>query len=323
MQNLVTITPARGALGAPISDRAREYIGAARAPNTVRAYRAAWRDFERFCESRGERARPARVATIIEYLTALADAGARVSTIQTRLAAIAAAHSGNGNNPARDDAVRVVMQGIRRKLGCAPNQKAPITRRELLKMLATCGNDLVGKRDRALLLLGFAGAFRRSELAALNVEDVRFGADDAVIVLRRSKTDQEGHGAVKRVPMLDDAAICPVRALREWLDAAHIESGAVFRRVDRWGHAHERLTDRAIAIIVKRAAMAAGLDARQFAGHSLRAGFVTQAVADGTPEWAIAEVTGHKSRQVLQRYIRDAGRGQLAAIRRALGEMTQ
>jgi integrase len=118
----------------------------------------------------------------------------------------------------------------------------------------------------------------------------------------------------------DDAAVCPVRALKAWLDAAQIQSGAVFRAIDRWGYVRQaRLTDRAIALIVKRAAVAAGLDPRQFAGHSLRAGFVTQAAADNTPEWAIAEVTGHKSREVLQKYIRDAGRGQLDAIRRALG----
>lgn len=323
MPNQLTITPLRGALDMPMSDRAREYISASKSANTVRAYRAAWREFQAFCAEHGARAKPASPATIVEYVTALAETGARVSTIQTKLAAIAFAHSDVDDNPARAPAVRVVMQGIRRKLGCAPHQKAAITRGELLKMLATLGDDLVGKRDRALLLVGFAGAFRRSELAALDVADVRFGADDMTITVRRSKTDQEGRGAVKRVPMLNDVAVCPVHALKTWLDAANIESGAVFRRVDRWGYVHERLTDRAIALIVKRAAIAAGLDARQFAGHSLRAGFVTQAVADNTPEWAIAEVTGHKSRQVLQKYIRDAGRGQLAAIRRALGEVTE
>jgi integrase len=322
MQSALTITAARD-LAQTLSDGAREYVAASKAQNTLRAYNAAWGEFQTFCAQRGAVALPAPHHVVVEYLTALAGAGARVSTIQTKLAAIAFAHAAhNGDNPAKSAAVRIVMQGIRRSLGCAPHQKAPITRAELVRMLDALGNDLAGARDRAILLLGFAGAFRRSELVALNVEDVRFGADDVTITIRRSKTDQEGHGAVKRVPMLgaDDAAVCPARALKAWLDAAQIQSGAVFRAIDRWGHARrERLNDRAITLVIKRAATAAGLDARQFAGHSLRAGFVTQAAADNTPEWAIAEVTGHKSREVLQKYIRDAGRGQLVAIRRALG----
>jgi len=322
MQNALTITTARD-LAQPLSDNAREYAAASKAQNTLRAYKAAWGEFQIFCAQRGAVAMPASPAAVVEYVTTLAESGARVSTIQTKLAAIAFAHAArNGDNPAKSEAVRLVMQGIRRKLGCAPHQKAPITRAELVRMLDALGDDLAGARDRAILLLGFAGAFRRSELVALNVEDVRFGVNDVTITVRRSKTDQEGHGAVKRVPMLgaDDAAVCPVRALKAWLDAAQIQSGAVFRAIDRWGYVRQaRLTDRAIALVIKRAAVAAGLDPRQFAGHSLRAGFVTQAAADNTPEWAIAEVTGHKSREVLQKYIRDAGRGQLDAIRRALG----
>jgi integrase len=323
MQNSLTISTSRGALAQPLSDNARKYVNASKAQSTLRAYRIAWGEFQAFCARHDATALPASPGTVVEYLTALADAGARVSTIQVKLAAIAFAHRSQADpNPARTEPVRILMQGIRRKLGCKPQQKAAVTRGELVKMLGTLPDGLPGKRDKAILLLGYGGAFRRSELVGLNVEDVRFGAADMTVTLRHSKTDQEGKGATKRIPTLDDVTLCPVRALKDWLDAAQIQSGAVFRGVDRWGHVrHGRLTDKVIALTVKRAATAAGLDARQFAGHSLRAGFVTQSARDNTPEWAIAEVTGHKSREVLRRYIRDAGLGQLTAIRRAFGEV--
>lgn len=322
MQNSLTIATPRGALAQPLSDNARKYVNASKAQSTLRAYKITWGEFQAFCAQRDATALPALPGTVVEYLTALADAGARVSTIQAKLAAIAFAHRAHDSeNPARAEAVRILMQGIRRKLGCKPQQKAAVTRGELLKMLGTLPDSLPGKRDKAILLLGFAGAFRRSELVGLNVEDAHFGAADMTILLRRSKTDQEGKGAVKRIPALGNASLCPVRALKDWLDAAQIQSGAVFRSVDRWGHVRRgRLTDKVIALTVKRAATAAGLDARQFAGHSLRAGFVTQSANDNTPMLTIAEVTGHKSLEVLRRYIRDAGLGQLTAIRRAFGE---
>jgi integrase len=217
------------------------------------------------------------------------------------------------------------MQGIRRKLGRAPTRKAAVTRDELVKMLATLPDSLQGKRDKAVLLMGFAGAFRRSEIVALNVEDVHIGKRAARITLKRSKTDQEGKGIVKHIPRLADLTLCPVGALQDWLDAANIQSGAIFRKVDRWGHVQrDRLNDREIARTVKRAATLAGLDARQFSGHSLRAGFVTQSANDNTPVLAIAQVTGHRSLATLQGYIRDAaGVEQIDAIRRAFGESYQ
>jgi integrase len=322
METTLTIVPEHGALTRRLSERARNYVSAARADNTRRAYQSAWSEFQQWCAARKLSALPATPEALADYLTCLADGGRRVSTIQQKFSAISLAHeTADVPNPTKAESVKLTMQGIRRKLGCASQQKAPVTRGELSRMISTLSDDLAGKRDKAILLVGFAGAFRRGELVGLNVEDVRFGAADLTINLRRSKTDQEGHGAVKRIPMLDNPTLCPVRALKDWLDAAQIKSGALFRAIDRWGHARrDRLNDRAIALIVKRAAKAAGLDTRQFAGHSLRAGFVTQAANDQTPEWAIAEVTGHKSRAVLQRYIRDAGRGQLTAIRRAFGE---
>lgn len=279
MKNTLTISPHPGALTTPLSERAREYVHASKARNTQRAYQAAWREFQRYCELRHVASLPASPTTIVEYLTALAEQGQKVSTIQVKLAAITFAHRAHPDrNPAQTEPVRILMQGIRRTLGCAPVKKSPITRDELTRMLATLGDSLQAKRDKAMLLVGFAGAFRRSELAGLNVDDVRFGARDMLITLRRSKTDQDGEGITKRVPMLRDATVCPVRALRDWLNTAQIKSGALFRAIDRWGHPRQgRLDDKTIAFVVKRAATSAGLEARQFAGHSLRAGFATQA----------------------------------------------
>jgi site-specific recombinase XerD len=310
------------AISQPLSEESRKYVNASKASNTMRAYASALNDFGLFCAKCNATPLPASSATIVEYVTALADAGQRVSTIQSKLAAITFAHNSQDSaNPAQSKQVRIVMQGIRRKLGCAAQQKSPVMRNDLGKMIDALPDTLQSKRDRAILLLGFAGAFRRSEIVGLDVDDVRFGVDAMTITLRRSKTDQEGKGTTKRIPRIDDEKLCPVRALQVWLDVAQIQRGPVFRAIDRWGHARDgRLTDKAIALVIKRAATTAGLDARQFAGHSLRAGFVTQAATDRTPEWAIAEVTGHKSRAVLQRYIRDAGLGQMSAIRRAFGE---
>jgi integrase len=238
-----------------------------------------------------------------------------------KLAAITEAHRmAHLPDPTADEDVRTVMAGIRRELGTAPKKKAPVTLDELRKLVRPLPRTLAGKRDRALLLVGWAGAFRRSELVALNVDDLRFG-QKLTISLRRSKTDQEGKGLAKVVPRLEDETICPVRALREWLDAAGIKSGPVFRRIDRWDHVRDtRLTAQSVALIVKDAAKQAGLDYRQLAGHSLRSGFITEAADAGVESRDIMAQTGHKSEAVMRGYIRDAGHGAMNAVRAAFGE---
>ncbi len=316
--------PARrpGPRGAVIPGRAAPFIEAARSENTRRAYRGAWEAFCAFCAAQGVAPLPADARLCADYLTHLAESGRKVATINLAAAAIAAAHRTAGaDDPTKPEAVRLLLTGIRRKLGAAPSQKAPAMRDDLARMLARLPATLAGRRDRALLLLGYAGAFRRSELVGLDVADLRFGAEGLVATVRRSKTDQEGEGALKHVPQLRAAALCPVRAVRAWLDAAGIKSGPVFRRVDRHGHvAAGRLSDRAVALVVKRAAAAAGLEPRQFAGHSLRAGFATQAAADDVDALAIREITGHKSDQMLSRYVRSGGAQARRAVRRALGD---
>lgn len=322
MTNALTPTPPR-ALSLP--DDQREFLESAKAANTKRAYRAALRDFFEYCahELNGMPPLPCSSAAVRMYITHLAKAGQRPSTIQVKLAAIGLAHRSDGyHDPTRGEDVRELMKGIRRKLGTAPDQKSPVLREDLAAMVAALPHDLRGLRDRAILLLGFAGAFRRSELADIELADVKFLTREMVILVRHSKTDQEGAGMKKRIPRLNEnVELCPVRALQVWIREGGITEGPLFRAIDRWGHVKDtRMSDRDIALFVKRAAKRLGYDISDFAGHSLRAGFVTQAAHDRAPEADIQEVTGHKSIPVLRRYIRDAGLGQVRAIRRAFGE---
>jgi integrase len=292
------------------------FARASQAANTRRAYRSAWGAFCAWCAAHGAAPLPAEPATVAAWLTDQAHAGQKVATLNVKRAAVCAAHRTAGQaDPTRAELVRLTMRGITRTLRAAPTKKAPVTLAELRAMLATLDRStLPGRRDAALLLVGYAGAFRRSELVALDVEDVRFTADGLRLTVRQSKTDQEGRGLLKVIPYQADPALCPVTALRAWLDAAGINSGPLLRRLERWGGVRARLTDQAVKDVVKRCASLAGLDPRQFAGHSLRAGFVTAAAVAGVQAIDIAAQTGHKSLDSLKGYIRDAGFGNKRAV---------
>jgi len=297
---------------------AQDYARANRAQNTMRAYRFAWRSFAAWCAAEGRPALPADPLTVADYLAAAAQHH-KASTLGIHVAAIRAAHKAAGApDPTADERVAATMRGIRRIHGQPPAQREPLTLDNLRAMLRACGDDLAGLRDKALLLVGFAAALRRSEIVALDVEHVRINGV-LRITIARSKTDQEGQGITKTIPRLADAELCPVRALRAWLDAAGIGSGAIFRSVNRWGKVGKRLSAYDVARIVKRRAEAVGLDAHMLAGHSLRAGFATQAALAGLDPIAIAEVTGHRNLNTLRRYIRAAGRMQADAISRVMG----
>ena len=291
-----------------LAEQARAYARASRAAATLRAYRSDWADFEDWCAEHGVTALPAAPATVCLYLAALAEAGARASTIRRRLAALAPAHRliGVTTPPTSDPAVRATMSGIRRSLGTAPHQKAPAVTAELRRLLATCDRaTTAGVRDAALLLVGFAGGLRRSELVALTVDDVAEADDGLRVVVRRSKTDPEAEGREIGIPFGSHPETCPVRALRAWREHAGIAAGALFRRVDRHDHLLPgRLTAQSVALVVKRACRRAGLDPARYAGHSLRSGLATAAAQGGAPERAIARQTGHRSVEVLRRYIR-------------------
>ena len=197
-----------------------------------------------------------------------------------------------------------MLQGIRRRKGVAPDQVHAIALDDLRKMVAALPEGLAGSRDHALLLLGFAGAFRRSELVALNVEDLEKTEDGVVVHIRRSKTDQEAAGRHVGIPY-GSTNLCPVTAPRHWLEAALISSDPVFRKVDRHGHVGaEHLSPSSVAAIVNRAAALAGLAPELFSGHSLRAGLATSAAANGATETVIMAQTGHRSTAMVRRYIR-------------------
>ncbi len=280
--------------------RVERYAAGALAPSTRRAYERDWLTFASWCAQRGLVAIPAAPAMVAAFLAAEADRGFRAVTVGRRAAAIAAAHRAQDHpNPCDSGAVSAVMSGIRREHGTAPLRKAaPIDT-----------VTLAGRRDRALLLLGFAAALRRSELVALDVEDLSFDAARGVrITIRASKTDQQRAGAAVAVPYARAGnTMCAVRALQTWLTAAGIHRGPVFRRIRRGDTLTEqRLTDQSVALIVKRRAQTAGLPTALLSGHSLRAGYATAAASAGIEERKIANVTRHKNLPVLRGYIRAA-----------------
>jgi site-specific recombinase XerD len=288
---------------------ANDYAADVHAKATRRAYLSDFRAFEAWCGRRGLSALPATAGTVAVYLAALANDGKRPSTIQRALAGIAHEHRARGALwPRGASSIGQVMSGIRRRHGTAPAQKAPLGDDDLAALVGTLGEGLRGHRDRALLTLGWMGAFRRSELVALCVEDVTRVPEGLVVRVRQSKGDPEGRGGEKGIPCSSRESLCAVRALSAWLEAAAITSGPVFRAVDRFGRVHEgALGDGSVARIVQRAAAAAGLDPTTVAGHSLRAGFATTAAKNGKSLDAIMRQTLHRSERVARSYVRHAG----------------
>ena len=286
--------------------RADELVGKSRAANTIRAYRADWIDFEAWCRARGYPFLPADPAAVSLYVASLSDSRT-VSTIQRRLVSISRTHKAAGLvSPTVCSKVREVLKGLVREKGSAQRQKCALATAELKAILASCGTNLPDARDRALLLLGFSSAMRRSERVALRFEDISFVAGHGLrLVIRKSKTDQDGWGREVGIPFGRDSATCAVLALRSWLHAARIIEGPIFRKIDRYGTVAGRaLNGAAVAMILKKRAHATGLDEKRFAGHSLRAGFCTAAAASGATERSIMAQTGHRSERMLRRYIR-------------------
>jgi len=223
------------------------------------------------------------------------------------LNAIAEAHKAMGlDSPTSTGIVKNTLKGIKRTMGTASRQKAPAMTDDIRAMLEVADAGLIGVRDQALILLGFAGAFRRSELVSLDVEDCVFGKDGLTVMLRRSKTDQDGQGRKIGIPYGSNPETCPVRVVQTWLERAGATSGPLFRSINRHGRVQaRRLSPGEVARIVKKLAERAGLDAAKFAGHSLRAGHATSAAIAGASERSIMFQTGHKSVQMVRRYIRD------------------
>lgn len=289
-----------------LKERARDYIQASKSESTRRAYSQAWRDFENWCEVYSRSSLPANGETLALYVTDMADRPRSISTVQLAIAAIASAHRSKGlASPSDDPRLRFVWDGIRRIKTCAPRQKAPVSSAEIEKMIRVLPSGMRGVRDRAIILLGFSGGFRRSEISALDFDDVEFVAEGAQLNLRRSKTDQEGIGRIVGIPSASRPNCCPVDSIRMWLAARGSMKGAMFFEID-W---HERITEvrmsgRAVARAVKRYGAAIGIDPESLGGHSLRSGFATEAARNGATEASIMAQTGHRSLAIVRRYIR-------------------
>jgi site-specific recombinase XerD len=287
------------------------YLADAKSESTRRAYRSDLAQFEDWCRRTARPAMPASPETVALYLADLAGAGAKASTIQRRLASISVAHQMAGQEtPTRSSLVRTTMQGIRRRHGIAPRQATALRLATLRRLLEATPEESAGAvRDHAVLLLGFAGGLRRSEIAALDVGDLRREDEGLMVTVRRSKSDQEGAGRQVALPRGRHALTCPVTAVLRWVTVAGLDDGPLFRRIDRWDHIlPERMSGRTVAEVLRRAAVRAGLDPAEYAGHSLRSGFATEAAAQGAAERAIMEQTGHRSVQMVRRYIRSGGR---------------
>jgi integrase len=296
-----------------LEERARAYARAAKAPATLRAYAADWRDFTAWCREAGREALPAAPESVALYLADLAPR-LKPATLGRRLAAIAKHHAAAGfPSPTsfQHAAVAETMHGIRRVHGVAQTGKTPLLTADLQSVLAHLPTGTAGLRDQALLLTGYCGGLRRAELAAITLGDLTWSDDGVAVRIRRSNTDQEGQGRSVALPRGAHAKTCPVRALERWLDAARRKKDEreqpLFPAVSRGGTIRaEALHPNSIAKILKRAVQRAGYDPAGFAGHSLRAGFATQAARNGASAFAIMQQTGHRSIATVARYVREA-----------------
>ena len=304
----------------PLSSDEAGYVEAARAANTLRGYRSDWREFAGWCAQHGLEPAPAAASTISVYLSELARAGAKVGTMSRRISAIKFVHQlQNHPDPTRNARVVAVWEGIRRTHGAPPEQSAPLMPPELFDVLDACPStkvwkrkgrppesDLAGARDRALLLTGFVAALRRSELAALTVDQVTDHPNGLVITLPRSKTNQRGEEVELVVlPRAANPARCPVTALEQWAQLARIVDGPLFRPVAKSNTALPRaMNPDSINTLVQQAVARAGLDPAPYSAHSLRAGFVTYAHLRGASDRAIAHQTRHRSLATIGGYVR-------------------
>ena len=297
-----------GAVAIPsvLAEQVRQYIRASKAENTVRGYQSDWREFCAWCELHGVQPLQASPECVSAYIAECASR-LKVGSLQRRLNAISEAHKASGlESPTGSALVKNTVKGIRRVKGTASVQKAPTLIDDIRAMIEATETGIIGLRDRALILVGFAGAFRRSELVGLNVQDCAFSKDGLTVTLRRSKTDQTSDRRKIGIPYGSNPDTCPVRVLGNWISQADINVGPLFRSLNRHGQIHPRpVTGIDVARIVKKLAQRAGLDAALYAGHSLRAGHATAAAIAGASERSIMNQTGHRSVQMVRRYIRN------------------
>jgi len=287
---------------------AKAYQAASRAPGTWKGYNRDFKWFRAWCESNGRQALPASVETVMLFLTAKVKGGWKTMTMLRARCAICKAHDLAGHpSPTRSAEVRELIAGIKRTKGTEPTRKTPVSVDDLRAMVRALPDTLRGRRDRAILLLGFSGALRRSELVGLDAVDLLWQPKGLVVRVRGAKGDKEAAGQKVGVPRGKDAEVCPVTALRAWLDASGISAGPVFRPIVGANAIEDRqLAPQMIAAIVKKCAKAIGLDPKTFGGHSLRRGVATAAAHQGATLVRLRQHLRHKSVAATIPYIEDA-----------------
>ncbi|MDB4141242.1 tyrosine-type recombinase/integrase [Candidatus Pelagibacter sp.] len=284
----------------------------AKSINTVRAYKSDFNDFELFCVKNGFKSLPSDPKIVSLYLTHLSTKEIKMSTLKRRLVSIGVIHKLKGFYlDTKHPSILENIMGIKRRKGSIQIAKKPILiniLKEIINIIDEQKREEIKKaRDRSIILIGFSGGFRRNEIVSLDYDDLDFVPEGLKINLRRSKTDQFGEGFIKALPYFDNSQYCPVVSLKKWIQISNITSGALFRRFSKGLKLSEnRLTDQTVALLIKEYLKLTGIDSKNYSGHSLRSGFATSAAESGAEERSIMAMTGHKSTEMVRRYIKEA-----------------
>ena len=287
-------------------------LKSSKANNTVRAYKSDFNDFGLFCAKNGFKSLPTEPKIISLYLTYLSTKNIKMSTLKRRLVSISVIHRLKGHYiDTKHPSIIENIMGIKRRKGSIQRGKKPILINNLKIIINVIDkyNEEENKRlrDRSIILIGFSGGFRRNEIVSIDYDDLDFVQEGLKINVRRSKTDQFGEGFVKALPYFNNQLYCPVVSLKDWLNISKIASGPVFRRFNKGSSLSEkRLTDQSVALLIKEYLNLAGIDSKNYSGHSLRSGFATSAAESGAEERNIMAMTGHKSTEMVRRYIKEA-----------------
>ena len=283
-----------------------------KANNTIRAYKSDFNDFGLFCAQNGFKSLPSEPKIVSLYLTHLSSKNVKMSTLKRRLVSIGVIHKLKGHYlDTKHPSIIENIMGIKRRKGSIQKGKKPLlinSLKLLINVIDESSNEEIKKlRDRSIILIGFSGGFRRNEIVSLDYDDLDFVTEGVKINLKRSKTDQFGEGSVKGLPYFDHSQYCPVITLKKWIEASNIDSGPLFRRFTKGSKLTEsRLTDQTVALLIKKYLKLEGLDSKNYSGHSLRSGFATSAAESGAEERSIMAMTGHKSNEMVRRYIKEA-----------------
>ena len=287
-------------------------LQSSKANNTVRAYKSDFDDFRLFCAQNGFKALPSEPKIVSLYLTHLSTKNIKMSTLKRRLVSIGVIHKLKGQYlDTKHPSIIENIMGIKRRKGSIQKGKKPLLINNLKQIINVIDEDKEEEikkfRDRSILLIGFSGGFRRNEIISLDYDDLDFVTEGLKINLKRSKTDQFGEGSVKGLPYFDNSQYCPVISLKKWIEVSNIGSGPLFRRFSKGSKLTEnRLTDQTVALLVKKYLKLAGIESKNYSGHSLRSGFATSAADSGADERSIMAMTGHKSTEMVRRYIKEA-----------------